>query len=240
MIYELRLYSVVPGRLDVSLERFANHLPAVFARHSIRNVGRWTASAGPGGPMFVYMMAYHDLAEREAQWTAFYGDPAWARIRAETQGDEEAVERFDLYFLKASACWTPPAERRKARLGGAHDLIFAEVALGRNAAANAYLAETYLPLLQRCGGEIMLVADFISGPAMPRVAIMVAWQDAAARAAAWREINGDTALAKTLAAQRRTLGRAALGRSDVYLLEPTPFALPLATLGNPLAAASLA
>lgn len=234
MIYEIRLYSVVPGRIEVCHERFEKYLPGLFARHGIRNTGRWTATAGPNGPMFVYMMAYRDLAERERQWSGFYTDPEWFDIRSRTQGDEEAVERFDLYFLKANPSWTPDAARRAELIGGTHDLILAEMALGKNAAANAFLTETYLPSLQRAGAEIMLVADFISGPALPKLALMIAWPDGDARTAGWREITVDAGLRNAVAAQRRRIGRALLGRTDTYLLDPTPFALPLATLGNPL------
>ncbi len=236
MIYELRLYSVVPGRIDVCYERFEKHLPALFARHGIRNTGRWTATAGPNGPMFVYLMAYRDLAEREGQWNSFYTDPEWFDIRSATQGDEEAVERFDLYFLKANPSWTPDAARSAERIGGTHDLILAEIALGKNAAANTFLAETYLPCLQRAGAEIMLVADFISGPALPKLALMIAWPDGNARTEGWRRINLDPDLREAITAQRQRIGRAALGQTETHLLEPTPFALPLASLGNPLEA----
>lgn len=236
MIYELRLYSVVPGRIDVCYERFEQHLPALFARHGIRNTGRWTATAGPNGPMFVYIMAYRDLAERESQWNSFYTDPDWFDIRSRTQGDEEAVERFDLYFLKANPSWTPDPARGADRIGGAHDLILTEIALGKNTAANAFLAETYLPRLGLAGAEVMLVADFISGPALPKLAMMIAWPDGDARAAGWCEITADAGLKEAIAAQRRRFGRALLGQTETYLLAPTSFALPLATLGNPLAA----
>jgi len=233
MILEIRLYTVVAGRIAVCYERFARHLPRVFARHGIRNVGRWTATAGAGGPMFVYALAYADLAQREAQWAAFYGDPDWAEIRAATQGEAEAVERFDLFFLKLSPVWTPAPAAAAERLGGVHDLVFAEVALGRNAAANAFLSETYLPLLCRAGARVMTVADFLCGPSLPRLALMLAWPDAAARAAGWRQVLSDAGLDGALADQRRAFGRPLLGRTDTYLLDPTPFDLPLATLGNP-------
>jgi hypothetical protein len=231
MLYEIRLYTVVPGRIDVAYERFGVHLPTLFARYGIANVGRWTATAGPGGSMFVYMMRYPDLAARERQWNGFYLDKEWYEIRAATQGDEEATERFDLHFLKANASWVPPAGDPARRLGGVHDLIFAEIALGKNALANGFLAETYLPLLQKSGAEIMMVADFVTGPALPKLALMLAWTDAGAREAGWRALRADAGLKETIATQRRSLGRALLGRTDTYLLEPTPFLLPLATLG---------
>src|SRR4051812_40871751 len=65
MIYELRLYSVAPGRMADVHDRFNHHFPALFARHGVHCVGRWNAVAGPDAPRFVYLMAYRDYAERE-------------------------------------------------------------------------------------------------------------------------------------------------------------------------------
>lgn len=234
MIHEIRLYTVVNGRMNVALERFQQHLPALFARHGIRNVGRWTATAGANGPMFVYMMAYRDLAEREAQWGGFYVDPDWFEMRARTQGDEEATERFDILFTRQNPGWTPPGKASEAALKGVHDLIFAEVAVGTNATANAFLNDLYLPLLAKAGGEVMMFSDVIAGPALPRTAIMVAWRDVAARQAGWRYLAADAILNEEIARQRKALGRAAIGKTDTILLEPTPALLPEPTLGRAL------
>ncbi|WP_313807230.1 NIPSNAP family protein [Sphingobium sp.] len=231
MIYEIRLYTVVPGRLDVAYRRFQHHLPALFERHGVRNVGRWTASAGPNGPMYVYMMAYRDLGERERQWQAFYGDADWHEVRAATQGTEEATERFDLFFLRTMPGWTFAA-LPDATVGGLQELIFAEVALGRQGDACRYITETYLPAIREAGGTAMLAADFVSGANLPRVALLVDWADAAARQAGWRQLQANDDLYRALAAQRAKFGRALLGRTDTYLLEPTPFDLPRQDLGQ--------
>jgi hypothetical protein len=230
VIYEIRLYSMVPGRLDVAYDRFANHLPRLFQRHGIFNVGRWTAVSGRNVPGFVYLLAYKDFAAREEQWQGFYRDQNWWDIRAQTQGDEEAIERFDLYFLRPSPVWVPRCSG-ETTLGGVHDFISAEVALGKTASANEFLRDLYLPLLTRAGAQVMLVADYISGGALPKVALLIAWPDPARRASGWHLMTNDGALKAAMAEQRKTIGRAVLGATDVLELEPTEFALPLATLG---------
>jgi hypothetical protein len=227
-VYELRQYTIVPGRLDVALERFQDRLPAMFARHNIRNIGRWSVSAGAATPGFTYLMAYDDLAERERVWSAFYEDDEWWRIRAETQGAEEATERFDLHFLRRSPIWTP-ARLEPALLSGVHELMFAEIAVGRQTAAAAYCRDTYIPLIEHCGGSVMLVADFITGPALPKMGFMFAWPDADTRQQGWKQINGDRALAEAIAAQRHEHGRALLGRTGSWVLDPTPRLLPEAS-----------
>ena len=233
LIYEIRLYTIVPGRMDVHHERFRNHLPRLFERHGIKNVGRWTTAAGTCAPMFIYMMAYADLTDRECQWKSFYQDKQWLDIRQHTQGAEEVTERFDLYFLRTNSIWTPSAIDGQGTLGGVHDLIFAEIALGKAAETSAFLSESYLPAIQKAGARIMLVADFISGPALPKIAIMIAWPEITARSQGWEALWADPLLNITLAEQRRHFRRPLLGRTDMHLLIPTPYALPLATLGNP-------
>ncbi|MDX3911539.1 MAG: NIPSNAP family protein [Sphingobium sp.] len=232
MIYEVRLYTIVPGRLDVALERFEHHLPALFADHGINNVGRWIVTAGPSGPMFVYMMAYATLADRETQWALFYSDPRWPQIRLQTQGDEEATERFEIFFMASNPVWPGMAAREEEPLAGVFDLVLSESALGRGGAVNAFLADSYLPAVQRAGGSLFLVADLLTGASLPRVALMLHWSDAAARREGWLRIQKDDVLNGAIAAARRSFGRALLGRSDIYVLEPTAFALPTLNHGQ--------
>lgn len=42
MIYELRFYEVVPGKLSAVNTRFADHTIGVFQKHRIKVVGFWT------------------------------------------------------------------------------------------------------------------------------------------------------------------------------------------------------
>ena len=87
MIYELRVYRTVPGRLPDLLARFTNHTLAIWERHGIRHVGFWTTLVGESGYDLTYMLAWDSLAERDAKWTAFLNDPEWLRVRAETEKD---------------------------------------------------------------------------------------------------------------------------------------------------------
>jgi hypothetical protein len=231
MLYELRLYNVVAGRMEDNHDRHRAPLITIFARHGINVVGRWTAVAGPNAPLFAYMMAYHDLAAREAQWAGFYGDENWWRLRTESNAGSEMVERFELNLLRSNQSWQPPAHGVEARQGGIHELLCADVALGKGAEANRFVASTLIPAVVRQGGAIMMVADFLTGIRLPRLAIMIAWAHADAHYRGRRGVDGDPEVRSAQQAERETLGRTTLGRTDVYLLEPTAFNLPLATLG---------
>jgi hypothetical protein len=87
MIYEMRVYHAVPGKLPAVLDRFQNHALRIWDRFGIRQVGFWTTEVGESSNDLTYLLAWQSLEERERKWNAFMTDPEWVRIRAETQKD---------------------------------------------------------------------------------------------------------------------------------------------------------
>ena len=77
MIYELRTYEAVTGRMPALHKRFAETTLALFAKHGIKVVGFWTSDIGGASNELVYMLAYESLADREQRWSAFAADPEW-------------------------------------------------------------------------------------------------------------------------------------------------------------------
>lgn len=231
MIYELRFYSVAPGRMADVHERFAIHLPVLFERHGVDCVGRWSALAGPDAPRFVYLMAYRDYAHREAVWGAFYQDADWWRIRAATNAGHEMVERHDLLFLKPHAAWPAP-DRADDGISGLFELVQHQVAPGRNAEAGAFLRETYLPMLEAAGARLVGLFDMAAGSGMQKILMLLAWPDAARWHAGRRQVDEHPALREALAAQRRDAGTTWLLRSEVNLLEAAPGVQISAGLGR--------
>ncbi|NDZ18145.1 NIPSNAP family protein [Variovorax sp. WS11] len=231
MIYELRLYSVAPGRMADVHTRFNEHFPALFAKHGVDCVARWNAVAGPDAPRFVYLMAYRDYAHREAVWASFYADAQWWRIRAETNAGHEMVERHDLFFLKPNAAW-PAASDAEAPVGGLHELVQQQIAPGQNANANVFLKETWLPSVREAGGRVLAVWDVASGAGMQKIVLLYAWPDAATWHAGRQAMDRSEALREAFAEQRRTHGTALFERAEVNLLDPAPGMTIRAGLGR--------
>jgi len=102
MIYELRSYEVVPGRMPVLHARFQTHTLAFFAKHGIRVVGFWEAMVGTSNVLH-YLLAFDDLAHRQRSWTAFGSDPEWLRARAETERDGPIVARVRNEFWQPTS-----------------------------------------------------------------------------------------------------------------------------------------
>ena len=87
MIYELRIYRTLPGRMPALLARFQNHTLRLWDRHGIRQAGFWTTLVGESSSDLTYLLAWESLAEREQKWTAFLADPEWQAARADSEKD---------------------------------------------------------------------------------------------------------------------------------------------------------
>ena len=100
MIYELRIYRCVPGRLPDLLKRFETVTLALWERHGIRQAGFWTTLVGESNQDLSYMLAWESLAEREAKWGAFQSDPEWMQKRAATEANGAIVANITNSFLQ--------------------------------------------------------------------------------------------------------------------------------------------
>ena len=85
MIYELRVYHCVPGRLPDLIKRFDTITLKLWEKHGIRQAGFWTTLVGDSNQDLTYFLQWESLAEREKKFTAFGADPDWLKARAETE-----------------------------------------------------------------------------------------------------------------------------------------------------------
>src|SRR2546421_12751469 len=91
MIYEMRVYRCVPGRLPALLKRFETVTLKVWEKHGIRQAGFFTTLIGESNQELTYFLAWESLAEREKKWAAFMTDPDWMKGRAESEADGQIV-----------------------------------------------------------------------------------------------------------------------------------------------------
>ena len=87
MIYELRIYRALPGRMPALLERFETQTLALWERHGIRQVGFWTTLIGPCHLELTYLLAWESMDERQRKWGGFQADPQWLQAWAESEKD---------------------------------------------------------------------------------------------------------------------------------------------------------
>jgi hypothetical protein len=93
MLYELRVYECVPGRLPDLLKRFDTITLKIWEKHGIKQAGFWTSLIGKSNQTLYYLLAWESLAERERKWSAFMVDPEWLKARAQTEANGQIVAR---------------------------------------------------------------------------------------------------------------------------------------------------
>ena len=103
MIYEMRIYRCVPGRLPALLQRFEKVTLSLWKKHGIRQAGFWTTLVGPGNNDLTYFLKWESLAEREAKMAKFGADPEWLTARAKTEENGPIVAKVTNSFLQPTS-----------------------------------------------------------------------------------------------------------------------------------------
>ena len=99
MLYELRVYDAMPGKLGALNDRFANHTTGFFKKHGIGMVGFWTAVIGTSNQL-TYILSFDSMADREEKWSAFGAHKPWLEVRAETEADGPLVAQGINSFMR--------------------------------------------------------------------------------------------------------------------------------------------
>ena len=85
MIYELRAYHAMPGKLAALVDRFRKHTVPIWKRHDIRPIGFWTVDIGENTNDFYYLLQWDDLGHRERASAAFQADKEWIAARDKSE-----------------------------------------------------------------------------------------------------------------------------------------------------------
>ena len=100
--FELRVYTVLPGKRDALAARFANRTAAIYARHGITNVGYWIPQQSvpamdiSAENTFIYVRGYPSREERDKRLKARGADPEFNAVvtQAEQNADTRLIERI--------------------------------------------------------------------------------------------------------------------------------------------------
>jgi hypothetical protein len=78
VIYEVREYVAVPGRLEAVIDLFTSATVPMLAKHGMELVsaGRTMIGEHSWGEL-VYTLRFDDLADLERKWNAMLADPEW-------------------------------------------------------------------------------------------------------------------------------------------------------------------
>lgn len=100
-LFELRVYTAHPGKLDALHRRFRDHTNRLFTKHGMALIGYWTPVEGDEAEnTLVYILAYPDRPSRDKSWEAFRNDPEWQRAFEESHRDGPLVKDVESQFLQ--------------------------------------------------------------------------------------------------------------------------------------------
>jgi hypothetical protein len=106
MIYELRQYTMRPGRRDTLIELFEREFVETQEAAGMRIAGSFRNPDAPD--MFPWLRAFPDMPARKAALEAFYGGPVWRSHR--DAANATLIDSDDVLLLRALV--EPPAWER--------------------------------------------------------------------------------------------------------------------------------
>jgi len=88
-LFELRIYTAAPGKLEALNKRFREHTLKLFEKHGIRSVAYWTAIDDKHQDRLFYIVAYPDKESRERMLVnGIAKDPEFLKAVASRRGWE--------------------------------------------------------------------------------------------------------------------------------------------------------
>ena len=100
MLYEIREYVAVPGRLPDLLEAFRVNEKGIFAKHGFTFVRAGRTLVGDHSfNELVCIVEWEDMAHLERSWNAVFADPEWAARLQEEEADGPLVQSMKRRFL---------------------------------------------------------------------------------------------------------------------------------------------
>ena len=93
-VYELRTYTVLPGRLPALHKRFAEHTMKLFEKHGMKNELYWTPTDdGRKDNTLIYFVSHENQEAADRSWKAFAGDAEWIKVRDASEADGKILAK---------------------------------------------------------------------------------------------------------------------------------------------------
>lgn len=99
--FDLRIYSVLPSKLDAFRARWRDHAVPIYQRHGLHSVGWWVAGKKDmdGHDQFICLLAGESVAAIQKSIADFHKDPDWQRAEKEFEKDGKLRSKVIAYKL---------------------------------------------------------------------------------------------------------------------------------------------
>ena len=102
-VFEWRTYKANPGKLDALNARFRDHTCNLFKKHDIEVIGFWMPTEGDDAKdTLYYLVAFPSVAAQKQAWKAFFDDPEWKKIKADSEKEGVLVKEMSGMNLTAT------------------------------------------------------------------------------------------------------------------------------------------
>ena len=99
-VYEMRVYSAAPGKLDALNARFRDHTCKLFEKHGMTLIGFWSPTdPKEAESKMVYLLAFPSREAADRSWKAFRSDPEWITARDASEKNGKLVEKVESTFF---------------------------------------------------------------------------------------------------------------------------------------------
>ena len=105
-VYELRVYTTLPGKRPALADRFRDHTSKMFERAGMTNVGYWNAATGDNAEeTFIYLLAYPSREARDEMWEELgtYEDFQEIIVAVERDDERKLIENIEARMLEPTS-----------------------------------------------------------------------------------------------------------------------------------------
>jgi len=101
-LFELRIYTPLPNKLNDLERRMGDHTLKLFASHGMTNIAYWKTHEkdSTAMPKFIYILAHASEAAAAKSWAEFRQDPKWIALRDSSEKNGKIVDNIKSTFLK--------------------------------------------------------------------------------------------------------------------------------------------
>ena len=103
-VFDLRIYSVLPGKLDAFRNRWRDFAVPLYERHGLHSLGWWVADKkdAEGHDQFVCLLTGESVEAIQKSIGEFHKDADWQRVEKETEKDGKLRSGVEAFKLRAA------------------------------------------------------------------------------------------------------------------------------------------
>jgi hypothetical protein len=99
-VFEMRTYYAAPGKMKELHARFRDHTIKLFEKHGMTHIGFWVPMDEKGeAEKLVYILSYPSKEAADKAWKGFREDPAWKKVREESEKNGKLVEKVESLYM---------------------------------------------------------------------------------------------------------------------------------------------